>query len=72
VINAVRRSGIPIKDQKLVFMGAGSAGVGVAQQILEFFVKSGIEPTTANKMFWLVDSKVTHFLLCLHIGLNRN
>jgi len=62
-MNAVRRSGIAIKDHKLVFMGAGSAGVGVAEQIQEFFIKSGISAEQAKKMFWLVDSKVRNCLL---------
>lgn len=63
VMNAVRRSGIAIEDHRLVFMGAGSAGVGVAEQIQEFFIKSGISVEQAKKMFWLVDSKVRNCLL---------
>lgn len=56
-INALKSTGIPFKDQKLVFFGAGSAAVGVAKQICELFVKSGIPESDARKMFWLVDSK---------------
>ena len=32
-MNAVPLSGVPLSDQKLVFMGAGSAGVGIAKQV---------------------------------------
>ncbi|KAG0644258.1 hypothetical protein HOY80DRAFT_1006968 [Tuber brumale] len=56
-INALKSTDIPFKDQKLVFFGAGSAAVGVAKQICELFIKSGIPESDARKMFWLVDSK---------------
>ncbi|KAJ3129685.1 hypothetical protein HK098_000464 [Nowakowskiella sp. JEL0407] len=57
-INAVKISGIPIKDQKIVFFGAGSAGVGVAKQIQEFFIKDGgMTEEESKDLFWLVDTK---------------
>jgi malate dehydrogenase (oxaloacetate-decarboxylating)(NADP+) len=34
-VNAAKLSGIPYKDQRVVFLGAGSAGIGVADQIVE-------------------------------------
>ena len=58
VINAVKHSGIPVKDHRAVFMGAGSAGVGVAKQIVEYFVKEGLTEDEARRCFWLVDTKV--------------
>jgi malate dehydrogenase (oxaloacetate-decarboxylating)(NADP+) len=63
IINALRRTGIPIKDQRAVFMGAGSAGVGVAQQIVEYFQKEGLTEDEARRCFWFVDTKVStiHF-----------
>ena len=57
VINAVKRSGVPIKDQRAVFMGAGSAGVGVAKQIVQYFMEEGLTEDEARRCFWLVDSK---------------
>ncbi|TGO19259.1 hypothetical protein BTUL_0005g01080 [Botrytis tulipae] len=57
IINALRRTGIPVKDQRAVFMGAGSAGVGVAQQIVEFFRKEGLTEDEARRCFWFVDTK---------------
>ncbi|KAI8918287.1 malic enzyme [Powellomyces hirtus] len=56
-INAVRLSGTPLHKHKIVFFGAGSAGVGVASQLMEHLIKAGIDPQTARDMFWLVDSK---------------
>lgn len=58
VINALRKTGIPVKSQRAVFMGAGSAGTGVAKQIVDFFVKEGLTEDQARKCFWFVDTKV--------------
>ncbi|KAF3940718.1 hypothetical protein ABW19_dt0203407 [Dactylella cylindrospora] len=58
VINAVRETKIAPQDQRLVFLGAGSAGVGVARQIMEMFKKEGnMSEEDARKLFYLVDSK---------------
>jgi malate dehydrogenase (oxaloacetate-decarboxylating)(NADP+) len=57
-INAAKQSQVAAKDHKLLFFGAGSAGVGVAKQIMEFFVKeAGLTEEEAKRKFWLVDSK---------------
>ncbi len=39
-------------------MGAGSAGVGVAKQIVEYFIKEGLTEDEARRCFWFVDTKV--------------
>ena len=61
-INAVRASGVPAKDHRAIFLGAGSAGVGVAKQIVEYFIKEGLTEEEARRKFWFVDSNglVTH------------
>ena len=59
MINALKRTGIPVRDQRAVFMGAGSAGVGVARQIVEYFIKEGLTEDEARRCFWLVDTKVS-------------
>ena len=56
-INAVKQSGVPAADQRAVFLGAGSAGVGVAKQLVEFFMKEGLSEEQAKNCFWLVDSR---------------
>jgi len=58
IINALKKTGKPVKDQRAVFMGAGSAGVGVARQIVEFFMEEGLTEDEARKRFWFVDTKV--------------
>jgi malate dehydrogenase (oxaloacetate-decarboxylating)(NADP+) len=56
-MGAVNLSGVPIEDQKLVFMGAGSAGVGVAKQVMEFYTRRGFTEKEARDKFYLVDTK---------------
>ncbi|KAF6836792.1 malic enzyme [Colletotrichum musicola] len=56
-INAVELSGVPLEEQRLVFMGAGSAGVGVAKQLVEYYTKRGLSEQAAKDKFWLVDTK---------------
>jgi malate dehydrogenase (oxaloacetate-decarboxylating)(NADP+) len=59
VINALEVTGVPVKDQRAVFMGAGSAGTGVARLIVEFFMKEGLTEDEARRCFWFVDTKVS-------------
>jgi len=56
-MGAVNLSGVPIEDQRLVFMGAGSAGVGVAKQVMEYYTRRGLSEQQARDKFWLVDTK---------------
>ncbi|KAI0600453.1 NADP-dependent malic enzyme [Biscogniauxia sp. FL1348] len=56
-IGAVNLSGVPLEDQRLVFMGAGSAGVGVAKQMVEYYTRRGLSEQAAKEKFWLVDTK---------------
>ncbi|KAI9842481.1 MAG: hypothetical protein M1838_003106 [Thelocarpon superellum] len=57
IINAIKRTDVPLKDHRAVFMGAGSAGVGVAKQIVEYFMREGLSEDEARRRFWLVDTK---------------
>src|SRR5271167_2092234 len=50
-------SNVPMEDQKIVFMGAGSAGVGVAKQLVEYYTRRGLTEQEAKKKFYLVDTK---------------
>ena len=57
IIGAVKQSGIAPRDHRAVFLGSGSAGVGVARQIVDYFVHEGLTEEEAKNCFWLVDSK---------------
>ncbi|KAJ2842672.1 hypothetical protein GGI22_007470, partial [Coemansia erecta] len=57
-ISAVEQAGIPAQDHRILFVGAGSAGVGVAKQLVEYFtVEHKIPEDKAKAMFWFVDSR---------------
>ncbi|EFA83632.1 NADP-dependent malate dehydrogenase [Heterostelium album PN500] len=56
-INAVRATQIPLKDHRMVFFGAGSAGIGVADCIVSLMEEQGMTKEEARKRFWFVDSK---------------
>ncbi|KAJ1961800.1 hypothetical protein GGI12_003042 [Dipsacomyces acuminosporus] len=57
-INAIRLAGIPAKDHRILFVGAGSAGVGVAKQLVDYLIlEHNIPEDKAKAMFWFVDSK---------------
>ncbi|PSR94352.1 hypothetical protein BD289DRAFT_451421 [Coniella lustricola] len=56
-IGAVNLSAVPLEEQRLVFMGAGSAGVGVAKQLVEYYTRRGLTEQEARDKFWLVDTK---------------
>jgi malate dehydrogenase (oxaloacetate-decarboxylating)(NADP+) len=57
VIGAIKQSGLDPKDHRAVFLGSGSAGVGVAKQIVQYLMHCGLTEDEARKKFWLVDSK---------------
>jgi len=50
-------SGRPITSHRILFFGAGSAGVGVAMQLMSFFTLNGLSPEEARDRIWLVDSQ---------------
>lgn len=55
VLAAVRVSGVPLHEQRLVVLGAGTAGVGIADQVRDAMVRDGASPAEAAARVWLVD-----------------
>ncbi|EIN08307.1 malate dehydrogenase [Punctularia strigosozonata HHB-11173 SS5] len=50
-------SGRPLTDHRILFLGAGSAGVGVAMQLMSFFTLQGLSEEEARSRIYLVDSQ---------------
>lgn len=50
-------SGKPLTSHRILFFGAGSAGVGVAMQLTAFFTLQGLSEKEARERIWLVDSQ---------------
>jgi len=54
-ISAVRVCGTPLRNQRVVIFGAGTAGVGVADQLRDAMVREGLSTEDAARRFWCVD-----------------
>lgn len=57
LINALKVKKEHFKDQKILFLGAGSAGVGIANLIVSMMVKEGISLKDAQANIALFDEK---------------
>ncbi|MCO5198082.1 MAG: NAD-dependent malic enzyme [Anaerolineae bacterium] len=57
IYSALRITGKPLTEQQFLFLGAGEAGVGIADLIVSALGEYGIMPDEARKQCWLVDSK---------------
>jgi malate dehydrogenase (oxaloacetate-decarboxylating) len=54
-ISAVRVCGTPLRNQRVVIFGAGTAGIAVADQIRDAMVREGLSTGDAARRFWCVD-----------------
>ena len=53
----IRRSGLPIEEQRLVIFGAGTAGVGSSDLLVQFMVGRGLSEDEARRRFWAMGSR---------------
>lgn len=56
LLSAIKITKKPLGDQKIVFLGAGEAGVGIADTIVEAIIEEGHTEDEARKCCWFVDS----------------
>jgi malate dehydrogenase (oxaloacetate-decarboxylating) len=54
-ISAMRVCGTPLRNQRVVIFGAGTAGTGIADQIRNAMVAEGLSQAEAARRFWCVD-----------------
>jgi len=57
LLGALRLSGGGLCDQRIVLLGAGSAGLGIADQIVRAMVVEGLSEPQARTRCWILDSK---------------
>lgn len=55
LLNAVKLSKTPWTEQRVVIFGSGTAGCGIADQIRDQMMKSGLSKEEAISRIWLVD-----------------
>lgn len=59
ILSALRIPGVApaLKDHTFVFLGAGSAGIGIASLIVLALMREGVAEETARRQCWFVDSR---------------
>jgi malate dehydrogenase (oxaloacetate-decarboxylating) len=54
---ALKATGIPMRDQRVVVCGAGTAGVGIADQLHDAMMRDGASDDQATAQVWLIDKQ---------------
>ncbi len=57
LMSSARLTGIPLEQQKVLFLGAGEAGIGIGDLIVEALKYNGVPEKQAREQCWFVDSK---------------
>ena len=57
IYSALRISNRKLTDQRFLFLGAGEAGIGIADVIVTGLMDEGMAEADARKLCWFVDSK---------------
>lgn len=55
LLAACRSKGVKLSQLKIAFVGAGSAGCGIAEQIITQMITEGISPLAARSQIFMVD-----------------
>ncbi|MED1113338.1 MULTISPECIES: oxaloacetate-decarboxylating malate dehydrogenase [Bacillus cereus group] len=55
VLSAVKASGVPLNEHRVVVFGAGTAGIGIADQVRDAMVRVGLSEQEAHERFWCID-----------------
>lgn len=55
ILGAISVTGRPLRDQTVVMLGAGSAGIGVADYLCRAMVEDGLKEAEARSRFWIIN-----------------
>jgi malate dehydrogenase (oxaloacetate-decarboxylating) len=55
ILSAVNVTGLPLAEQRIAVLGAGSAGTGICALLVRAMVEAGLAESEARKRFYLVD-----------------
>ncbi len=55
ILAGVIASEIPLKDHRIVVLGAGTAGVGISDQIVSALQREGLSESESRSRIWLID-----------------
>jgi malate dehydrogenase (oxaloacetate-decarboxylating)(NADP+) len=54
---ALRMKKEALTDQRILFLGAGEAGIGIAELVVEALASRGVPPEKGRSLCWFVDSR---------------
>jgi malate dehydrogenase (oxaloacetate-decarboxylating) len=57
ILSGLKRTNGRMADQRVVIFGAGTAGIGIAEQLREAMIADGLSPAEAQSRFWCVDQQ---------------
>ncbi len=55
--SSTRITGVPLRDMRLLFLGAGEAGIGIGDLVVEALLEEGLTLEQARAHCWFVDSQ---------------
>jgi malate dehydrogenase (oxaloacetate-decarboxylating) len=55
LLSAINVTGVPLTDQRIAVLGAGSAGTGICALLLRAMIDAGLDEAEARGRFYLVD-----------------
>lgn len=55
--SASRLTGVPLHEMRLLFHGAGEAGIGIGDLVVNAMMQAGVSEAEARQRCWFVDSK---------------
>jgi len=55
LLAAIGRTGVPLTEQRVVLFGAGAAGSGVAEMLVQAMMADGLDEKAARAKIWAVD-----------------
>ena len=56
LFSATRLTGVPLQDMRLLFLGAGEAGIGIGELVVQAMREAGLSEAEARARCWFVDS----------------
>jgi len=57
ILASQRITGSPLADQRILFLGAGEAGIGIADAVVAALVDEGMDAAEAREHCWFMDSQ---------------
>ncbi|MCI4170620.1 malic enzyme-like NAD(P)-binding protein, partial [Bacillus spizizenii] len=55
VLSCAKAYKVPLRDHRFVIFGAGTAGIGIADQLREALVREGLSEEESYQRFWCID-----------------